>query len=204
MPSSTSSSTESVADEVQASELAAHGAAVLSAEETERFMAEAFEPDGDLKMWFIGQSAEKIAAAAGLEKPGAKLIVFEADASNPAGAQARERLAPVLSFFTVDGDDEAIALCRALLSYEGAGHTANVHTGDPARAERFAAAMPASRDPGQHAVGARLLRAHDRAAAHADAGLRHLGRQLDDQQRAPHGPAQRQADGPACRIRSGG
>jgi acyl-CoA reductase-like NAD-dependent aldehyde dehydrogenase len=121
------------------------GAAVLTAEETERFMTEVFEPDGDLKMWFIGQSAEKIAAAAGLEKPGATLVVFEADASNPAGAQARERLAPVLSFFTVDGDDEAIALCRSLLAYEGAGHTANIHTTDPARIQRFAAAIPASR-----------------------------------------------------------
>lgn len=135
---------QSVADGVR-EKLEAAGAAVLSTEETERFMAEVFEPDGDLKMWFIGQPAEKIAEAAGLAKPGAKLVVFEADASNPAGAQARERLAPVLSFFTVDGEDEAIALCRSLLAYEGAGHTANVHTSDPARAERFAAAIPASR-----------------------------------------------------------
>src|SRR3954468_14788480 len=134
----------SVADGMKAA-LADAGAAVLTAEETERFMAEVFEPDGDLKMWFIGQPAEKIAAAAGLEKPGATLVVFEADASNPAGAQARERLAPVLSFFTVDGDDEAIALCKSLLAYEGAGHTANIHTTDPARIQRFAAAIPASR-----------------------------------------------------------
>lgn len=134
----------SVADQLRES-LTKHGAVVLDSEETQRFMAEAFEQDGDLKMWFVGQPAEKILEAIGMERPGAKLVVFEADASNPAGAQARERLAPVLSFFTVDGEEQAIALCRALLEYEGSGHTANIHSEDPARAERFAAAMPASR-----------------------------------------------------------
>jgi len=133
-----------VADQFKAA-LEEAGAVVLSPEETERFMAEVFEPDGDLKMWFVGQPAESIAAAAGLEKPGAKLVVFEADASNPAGAQARERLAPVLSLFTVEGDEQAIDLCKALLAYEGAGHTANVHTTDEARVQRFADVIPASR-----------------------------------------------------------
>jgi acetaldehyde dehydrogenase/alcohol dehydrogenase len=134
----------SVADEFRR-KLAEHGAAVLDDAETEQFVAGAFEPDGDLKMWLVGQSAERLAQEAGLEKPGAKLIVFEADASKPEGAQARERLAPVLSFFTVSGDDEAMALSLALLEYEGTGHTANIHTKDMDRARRFADAMPASR-----------------------------------------------------------
>ena len=135
---------ESVADEMTRA-LADNGAAVLDEEETEAFVRGAFEPDGDLKMFLVGQSADKLAMAAGLEKPGAKLIVFQADAARPEGAQARERLAPVLSFFTVSGDDEAMALCRALLEYEGTGHTANIHTADPQRYRRFAEAMPASR-----------------------------------------------------------
>jgi acyl-CoA reductase-like NAD-dependent aldehyde dehydrogenase len=108
-------------------------------------MAELFEDDGDLKMWFVGQSADKLAAAGGIEAPGARLVVFEADASNAAGAQARERLAPVLSFFEVDGEEQAFDLCLALLEYEGTGHTANIHTTDADRQRRFAAAMPASR-----------------------------------------------------------
>jgi acyl-CoA reductase-like NAD-dependent aldehyde dehydrogenase len=134
----------SVADEFRR-KLAENGAAVLSDAETEQFVAGAFEPDGDLKMWLVGQSAERLAQEAGLEKPGARLIVFEADASRPEGAQARERLAPVLSFFTVSGDDEAMALSKALLEYEGTGHTTNIHTKDMERARRFADAMPASR-----------------------------------------------------------
>jgi acyl-CoA reductase-like NAD-dependent aldehyde dehydrogenase len=135
---------ESVADDLRRA-LAEKGAAVLSDAETEQFVAGAFEPDGDLKMWLVGQSAQRLAEEAGLSKPDAKLIVFEADASKPEGAQARERLAPVLSFFTVSGDDEAMQLCLSLLEYEGTGHTANIHTKDMDRAHRFAGAMPASR-----------------------------------------------------------
>jgi acetaldehyde dehydrogenase / alcohol dehydrogenase len=135
---------DSVAEEFTR-KLVEAGAAVLDEEETEAFIAGAFEPDGDLKMFLVGQSADKLAAVAGLEKPDAQLIVFQADASSPEGAQARERLAPVLSFFTVSGDDEAMRLCLSLLEYEGTGHTANVHTADPGRARRFADAMPASR-----------------------------------------------------------
>jgi acyl-CoA reductase-like NAD-dependent aldehyde dehydrogenase len=135
---------KSVAAELR-ERLREHGAIVLDKHQTKLFMAEVFEDDGDLKMWFVGQSADKLAAAGGVEAPGARLVVFEADASNPAGAQARERLAPVLSFFEVDGDDEAFDLCLALLEYEGTGHTANIHTNDADRQHRFAAAMPASR-----------------------------------------------------------
>ncbi len=129
-----------------AAALERHGAVVLDAEGTEKFMAGAFEESGDLKMFFVGQSAAKIGTACGLDVPDdARLLVFEADASNPEGAQAHERLAPVLSLFTVDGDDAAIELCGKLLDYHGAGHTSNIHTEDEDRIERFAAAMPTGR-----------------------------------------------------------
>jgi acyl-CoA reductase-like NAD-dependent aldehyde dehydrogenase len=126
--------------------LEGQGAVVLDAEQTKKFMTTAFEENGDLRMWFVGQSPSTIAGAIGMEiPPETRLIVFRADASSPEGAFARERLAPVLSLFTVDGDDAAIALCRTLLDYEGAGHTANVHTQDEERVRRFAEAMPVSR-----------------------------------------------------------
>lgn len=122
------------------------GAVVLDDEETEQFMATAFEPTGDLKMEHVGRSAETIAESVGLARgKGAKLLVFQADSKNPEGAQARERLAPVLSLFTVEGKDEAMRLCRTLLEHEGAGHTANIHTDDQALVDRFAEHMPASR-----------------------------------------------------------
>ncbi|MEX2193959.1 MAG: aldehyde dehydrogenase family protein [Thermoleophilaceae bacterium] len=132
--------------DVMVEALEANDAVVLDEDETARFIAGAFDAEGDLLLQFVGQAAGKIAQAVGLERGhDARLLVFCADSSNPQGAQARERLAPVLSLFTVDGDEEGFALCRALLEYEGSGHTANIHTEDPARVERFAREMPASR-----------------------------------------------------------
>lgn len=126
--------------------LQAAGARVLDEQEAAKFLAGAFTPEGDLQMYFVGQSAATILGAVGIEHdPQVQLVVFPADAHNPGRAIAHERMAPVLSMFTVEGDDAAIALCKFLLSYAGAGHTANIHTQDQARIQRFAAEMPVSR-----------------------------------------------------------
>ena len=59
-------------------------------------------------------------------KPDAKLLVFPIGEGMDEQMLGCERLAPVCSLFSVDGDDEAIALCTRLLGYEGGGHTAVV------------------------------------------------------------------------------
>lgn len=56
-----------------------------------------------------------------------------------------EKMTPVLSRFTVEGDEEGFALCRALVAHQGAGHTAIVHSGERERVTRFGTLMPASR-----------------------------------------------------------
>jgi acyl-CoA reductase-like NAD-dependent aldehyde dehydrogenase len=122
------------------------GAAVLTREETAQVVERAFDDHGHLLIQYVGRSAATFAELAGLpSKEGASILVFPVTEDVPEEALGRERLAPVCSLFTVDGDDEAIALCRRLLSYEGAGHTAVVHTSDPEREARFAAAIPAGR-----------------------------------------------------------
>jgi acyl-CoA reductase-like NAD-dependent aldehyde dehydrogenase len=126
--------------------MVSQGAVVLDEAETSQFVAAAFNAQGDLHMHLVGQSAAIILKATGLEREGEPgLVVFQADAHEPGRAMAHERLAPVLSMFTVDGDDEAMTLCRYLLDFAGAGHTANIHTQDEERIKRFAMAMPASR-----------------------------------------------------------
>lgn len=127
-------------------ELEAEGAAVLDGDETRRFTDTAFDPaTGDLDLLLVGRSATDLAAATGLHRDGAKVLVFRADRDHPEGAAARERLAPAVSLFVVDDDEQAIGLARALLAHEGAGHTAVIHTADDERVRRFAAAIPASR-----------------------------------------------------------
>ena len=126
--------------------LEANGAAVLSEAETAQVIERAFDEHGHLLLPYVGRSAATFAELAGLEaKPDARLLVFPVTEGLSEQALGCERLAPVCSLFTVDGDDEAIALCQRLLGYEGAGHTAVVHTSDPEREARFAAAIPAGR-----------------------------------------------------------
>ena len=126
--------------------LEAAGAAVLTREETAQVVERAFDDHGHLLLQYVGRAAPLFAEMAGLEsKEGASILVFPVTDDVPEEALGKERLAPVCSLFTVDGDDEAIALCKRLLGYEGAGHTAVIHTSDPDREARFATAIPAGR-----------------------------------------------------------
>ncbi len=123
-----------------------NGAAVLTEDETAQVIDRAFDEHGHLLLPYVGRSAATFAELAGLEpKPDARLLVFPVTEGLSEQVLGCERLAPVCSLFTVDGDDEAIALCERLLGYEGAGHTAVVHTSDPEREARFAAAISAGR-----------------------------------------------------------
>ena len=126
--------------------LAGAGGVVLSAEQTALIMEKAFDDHGHLLLPYVGRTATTIADMVGLTVPeDAKLLIFPVTDDVPEEALGKERLAPVCSLFTVDGDDEAIALCQRLLSYEGAGHTAVIHSDDPERIARFAEAIPCGR-----------------------------------------------------------
>jgi acyl-CoA reductase-like NAD-dependent aldehyde dehydrogenase len=122
------------------------GGAVLTDEETQRLLAVAFDHHGALVRRWLGQSARSIADAADI-RAGVpiRVLVFSAASDRLEGAACRERLAPVLSLFTVSGDDEAISLCNRLLAIEGAGHTAAIHSTSDERVARFGRAIPASR-----------------------------------------------------------
>lgn len=122
------------------------GAAVLDTAETERFLQGVCTEDGGgFRPEVTGQSAQTIAGLLGIERDHpVSVIVFPAD-PDLASAVTAEKMSPLLSLFTADGDDEAIALSRALLDRMGAGHTAIVHSRSEHRVERFAAAVPASR-----------------------------------------------------------
>ena len=134
------------------------GAAVLTPEEVARFTAAAIDPETQqFRGQMVGQSAELLAGFAAVKRPyPIKLIVAPATWNGEATPYAGEKMSPVLSLFTAKGDDDAIALCKRLLAYMGAGHTAIIHSRDEARITRFGSVMPASRIlvncPGAHGV----------------------------------------------------
>jgi acyl-CoA reductase-like NAD-dependent aldehyde dehydrogenase len=127
--------------------LEANGAAVLTPEEVGRFTSQVIDPQtGHLRQDVIGQSAQCIARRAGIERDWPiRLLVVPVDQQEMGGPYGAETLAPILSLFTVDGQEEGLAVCKRLLAREGAGHTAIIHTHDPRLAERYGLEMPASR-----------------------------------------------------------
>jgi acyl-CoA reductase-like NAD-dependent aldehyde dehydrogenase len=127
--------------------LEAHGAAMLSTEEAERFRDAAVDPQTHrLIPSVIGQDATAVAALAQIRRPyPIQLLVIPSEDVVTENALAAEKLAPVLSLFTVSDADEGLRVCRSLLAIDGIGHTAIIHTRNAKLSERFAATMPASR-----------------------------------------------------------
>jgi acyl-CoA reductase-like NAD-dependent aldehyde dehydrogenase len=123
-----------------------HGAAILTAAENADFFLQSVErKTGEMRRDVIGQAADVIARVIGITRPYPIRLLVIPCAADADGFYAREKLAPVLSMFTVAGEEEGLRRCRALLQKQGAGHTAIIHSSNPSRIERFARAMPASR-----------------------------------------------------------
>lgn len=125
------------------------GAAVLTAEESKRFRSAILDSDGRaLRRRLVGCSAEHIAGLAEIERPyPIRLIVAPADSDDieANGFYTREKMAPLLSLFSVSDAGAGIELSQYLLACDGRGHTAVIHTDSKALAEEFARRIPASR-----------------------------------------------------------
>ena len=124
--------------------LEAAGAAVLNSKEA-AFAAQALVTDQGFRPEMIGRSAAEIAGALRIERPHPIALLILPGVPDMGTPWTGEKLAPVLSYFEVNGEAEAHALALTLLGKQGAGHTAIVHTTDPAVAARFANALPVSR-----------------------------------------------------------
>ncbi len=174
------------------------GAAVLDGEQTDRLLGHAFDPaDGHLRRSVLGRPAHEVAVAAGVElEDPVRVLVLPLPLGQVEGPYGREKLAPLVSLFTVEGVEQGLSVCQRLLTNHGSGHTAVIHTNDQRLQQRFAEEIPASRilvnAPPPTAAGHR-----QRPGTVVDPGLWHLWRQLHHRQRHLHQPAQHQAAGAA-------
>jgi acyl-CoA reductase-like NAD-dependent aldehyde dehydrogenase len=141
--------------------LQALGTRVLTNEEQPEALRLAFTRQGRFRIKLVGQSAQTIAAAMGLDiDHSVRMLAFWDDPSDPSAAGSAERLAPIVTLYEVDGEQEAVDLAVRLLHREGIGHTAIVHSEDEDRILRFAQAVPVSRVlvnvPASHGCGGAL------------------------------------------------
>lgn len=102
--------------------------------------------DGVLHMDVVGQSAYSIAKKAGIDVPedtSALLVASQARGSED--LLCGEKLCPVLTLTTYDEFEDGVAIAKANLLYQGAGHSAVIHTNDDEKVEYTALELPVSR-----------------------------------------------------------
>lgn len=128
-------------------ELELQGAAVLASDESAAFRDAAVSPETHrFRPEVVGQDAATLARWSRIERPyRIQLLVIPTESLVAENYLAAEKLAPVVSLFTVADLREGFEVCRRLLEIDGAGHTAIIHTRDRDVTRSFASEIAASR-----------------------------------------------------------
>ena len=103
-------------------------------------------PDGLLNGDAIGKDASWIASQAGIRvPPRTRLLLAPVDLVVPEEPFCREKLCPVLGVATVPTAAAGIEAARAVVRIGGAGHSAAIHSEDPATIMNYGARVPVLR-----------------------------------------------------------
>ena len=104
------------------------GCYFLNKAETEKLEVSMFEEE-KLKSEIAGQSPYNIAKTAGIEIPeDTKVIVVPQNGVGEGYPFSKEKLSPVLSYYTVSSPDKGIELAERLIEFGGLGHSAVIHS----------------------------------------------------------------------------
>jgi acetaldehyde dehydrogenase (acetylating) len=123
-----------------------HGGYFVTGEAKERLSRLMFDERGAINADVVGKSAQFIAQRAGIAvPPSASVLIAELDGVGKAYPLSREKLSPVLSFYTVDGWREGCHRCIELLEFGGIGHSMVIHSSDRDIIMKFAMEKPALR-----------------------------------------------------------
>jgi len=94
----------------------------------------------------VGKPAQEIAKMAGISIPQDTLIlVAETNEVGKKNPYSREKLCPILAFFTVKNWEEACDKSIEILENEGTGHTMTIHSQDEEIIKQFGLRKPVSR-----------------------------------------------------------
>jgi len=102
--------------------------------------------DGHLNKDVVGKSASDVGKMAGIEIPdSARLILLPADGSGTEDVLAKEKLCPVIAIVPYSSFDNAVAMAKANLLVEGAGHSAALHSNNDENIQTAGIELPISR-----------------------------------------------------------
>jgi acetaldehyde dehydrogenase (acetylating) len=135
---------ECIRDEVIA-EFKRKGAYFLSPEEKNKVGAILMR-GATMNPAIVGKSAQYVGKLAGIEIPeGIRVLIgFETEVGDKVPF-SKEKLCPVLAFYTERDWESACELCIGILMHEGAGHTMMLHSRDENVIREFALKKPVSR-----------------------------------------------------------
>lgn len=112
----------------------------------EQFRQVLFPADGRISAKVVGQPIADIAKLAGVDIPAdTSIVVLKTDARGAADPLCGEKMCPVAILTTYHSFEEGVEIAKANLLYEGAGHSAVVHTRDDKKAEYCGVTLPVCR-----------------------------------------------------------
>lgn len=123
------------------------GAYILSNAEVKKVQAIAIdEKRGGMSPAVVGQSAHKIAELAGITVPeNTKLLIAPLKGVGPQTPLSREKLSPILGFYTAKTSEEAIDTCVELVRFGGLGHSAAIFSNNQYVIDRYGKKVLTSR-----------------------------------------------------------
>ncbi|MBI4419046.1 MAG: aldehyde dehydrogenase family protein [Ignavibacteriales bacterium] len=122
------------------------GAYFVSPEERERLSRTMFDQRGAINPEIVGKPPQVIAQKSGFDVPhDTACIIAELPAVGRDYPLSREKLSPVLSFFTANGWLKGCELCIEMLNFGGIGHSMVIHSSDSEVILKFGLEKPAFR-----------------------------------------------------------
>ena len=90
-----------------------------------------FDSNRELNNKVVGQNPYLIAEQSGFKIPiNTKILVVNEDSVGINYPYSKEKLSPILAYYTVNSKDEAIHLAEKLIEFGGLGHSAVIHSND--------------------------------------------------------------------------
>lgn len=126
--------------------LKANGVAYFDDAETVAKLRSVIFPGGVMNKDLVGQSALKVAAAAGVSVPaGTRVIAVRPETYGRGDVFSKEKMCPVISTYAYGTFKEAVDIAEANLNYEGKGHSVSLHSFTKENIEYAGERLPVSR-----------------------------------------------------------
>lgn len=127
-------------------ELRRQGGYFLDEEQSQKLEKILMRSNNTMNPAIVGKSVPTIAKMAGICVPeGTRVLISRQTQIGPDRPYSREKLCPVLAFFTGENWEECCQICMDILQNEGAGHTMTIHSRSEEVIRQFALKKPVSR-----------------------------------------------------------